>query len=254
MKNEYQLIIPAGGKGIRIQDVTKGKYHKAMLPLNGNTLIERLITDYYDAGIRKVVVLTGYRAEELEGFIRSKIRSDEFPKDLKIDCSRDPEGTKPGNAGAILNALDLGFIDEQNPSIVHNPDDIIIAKNYPRLFIDKHEEYTRMGAMASVVVVPSTKYPYSSLRIGSENRATAIKKYPEVQIPTHTGVSLFNPEIYKDFREFVSLDKELSFEDVILPYLARTYQLYAIALPSGSWLPINDLKGYNAAKEAILNE
>jgi len=250
MKREYQLIIPAGGKGVRIQDVTKGEHHKAMLSLNGDTMIERTLKDYLKAGIKRAIVLTGYRSDELEGFLRKHPLQDY----MNIQCSKDPEGTKPGNAGAILNALDLGFIDEQQPSIVHNPDDVIIAQNYPYLFIEKHEEYTRMGAMASVVVVPSTKYPYSSLTIGSENRVSTIVKYPEVQIPTHTGVSLFNPEIYAEFREFVSLDKELSFENIIMPYLARSYQLYAIALPTGSWFPINDLKGYNAAKEAILND
>ena len=51
---------------------TRMQAFKPLMPLRGKTLIENTIDSIFSSGAQKVVVVTGYRAEELEQLLREK--------------------------------------------------------------------------------------------------------------------------------------------------------------------------------------
>ena len=236
---------------MRIRNETQsGDINKAMMKINGLSMIEKAIQDYSSAGIKRFVVLTGFLAEKVEEHLGDGSR---WGVEIKYSC--DPGGRKVGNAGAILNALNNGSLDDTSTSIVHNPDDVIVgmSRPYGDVFLEGQVKAKKNGCVATFIVVPDTPFQYSGLII-EKGRVKDVTKYPPIAVPAHTGITVFDPEVYSYFRRLVSLDVESSFENVVCPVLAQENRLFAINIPSESWIPVNDLKGIEKARQALAQE
>ena len=251
LKSQTVVVLPAGGRGLRIRaESQSGDINKAMMKINGLSMIEKAIQDYSSAGIKRFVVLTGFLAEKVEEHLGDGSRWD-----VEIRYSCDPDGRKVGNAGAILNALNNGTLDDTSTSIVHNPDDVIVgmSRPYGDVFLEGQVKAKKNGCVATFVVVPDTPFQYSGLII-ENGRVKDVTKYPPIAVPAHTGITIFDPEVYSYFRKLVSLDVESSFENVVCPVLAKENRLFAVNIPSESWIPVNDLKGIEKARRALAQE
>ena len=251
LKSQTVVVLPAGGRGLRIRTETQsGDINKAMMKINGLSMIEKAIQDYSSAGIKRFVVLTGFLAEKVEEHLGDGSR---WGVAIKYSC--DPGGRKVGNAGAILNALNNGSLDDTSTSIVHNPDDVIVgmSRPYGDVFLEGQVKAKKNGCVATFIVVPDTPFQYSGLII-EKGRVKDVTKYPPIAVPAHTGITVFDPEVYSYFRRLVSLDVESSFENVVCPVLAQENRLFAINIPSESWIPVNDLKGIEKARHALAQE
>jgi NDP-sugar pyrophosphorylase family protein len=251
-KAKTVVVMPAGGKGTRIRAETHSEeINKVMIKIDGKrSMVEKLIEDYSKCGISKFAVLTGFLAEKVEEHLGDGSRWG-----VEIKYSQDPDGKKVGNAGAILHALNNGTIDDRLTSIVHNPDDMIVGMDRPYgdVFLEGHAKGLKNDCVGTFVVVPETLFQYSGLIINS-SKVQDITKYPPVAIPAHTGITIFDPEVYDYFRRLVSLEVESSFENVVCPVIAGENKLYAINIPTKTWVPVNDLKGLEAAASALKSE
>ena len=251
LKSQTVVVLPAGGRGLRIRnEAQSGDINKAMIKINGLSMIEKAIQDYSSAGIKRFVILTGFLAEKVEEHLGDGSR---WGVEIRYSC--DPDGRKVGNAGAILNALNNGSLDDTSTSIVHNPDDVIVgmSRPYGDVFLEGQVKARKNGCVATFVVVPDTPFQYSGLII-EKGRVKDVTKYPPIAVPAHTGITIFDPEVYSYFRRLVSLEVESSFENVVCPVLAKENRLFAINIPSESWIPVNDLKGIEKARQALTRE
>ena len=251
LKSQTVVVLPAGGRGLRIRNESqRGDISKAMMKINGLSMIEKAIQDYSSAGIKRFVVLTGFLAEKVEEHLGDGSR---WGVEIRYSC--DPDGRKVGNAGAILNALNNGILDDASTSIVHNPDDVIVgmSRPYGDVFLEGQVKAKKNGCVATFVVVPDTPFQYSGLII-EKGRVKDVTKYPPIAVPAHTGITIFDPEVYSYFRRLVSLEVESSFENIVCPVLAKENRLFAINIPSESWIPVNDLKGIEKARQALTPE
>lgn len=249
IKKDVVVVMPAGGKGTRIRAETQSDgINKVMIKIDGElSMIEKAVTDYTKCGIDKFVILTGFLAEKVEEHLGDGSRWG-----AEIRYSRDPGGRKVGSAGAILHALNTGVLDDSLTSIIHNPDDVILgmSRPYPDVFLEGHLKGKKNGYIGTFIVVPSSPFQYSGLII-KEGKVVDITKYPPIAIPAHTGITVLDPAIYDYFRRLVSLEVESSFENVVCPVVANEGRLYAINIPSGTWIPVNDLKGIEAVNIAL---
>ncbi len=251
LKSQTVVVLPAGGRGLRIRnEAQSGDINKAMIKINGLSMIEKAIQDYSSAGIKRFVILTGFLAEKVEEHLGDGSR---WGVEIRYSC--DPDGRKVGNAGAILNALNNRSLDDTSTSIVHNPDDVIVGMNRPYgdVFLEGQVKARKNGCVATFVVVPDTPFQYSGLII-EKGRVKDVTKYPPIAVPAHTGITIFDPEVYSYFRRLVSLEVESSFENIVCPVLAKENRLFAINIPSESWIPVNDLKGIEKARQALTRE
>ena len=69
---------------------------KPLLSVGGVPMVERLVRQFADAGIREITVITGYLAEQVEDHL-SGLR--DLPDDLRIEFLREPRPM--GNVGAL---------------------------------------------------------------------------------------------------------------------------------------------------------
>jgi len=251
LKSQTVVVLPAGGRGLRIRnEAQSGDINKTMMKINGLSMIEKAVQDYSSAGFKRFVILTGFLAEKVEEHLGDGSR---WGAEILYSC--DPDGRKVGNAGAILNALNNESLDDISTSIVHNPDDVIVgmSRPYGDVFLEGQVKAKKNGCVATFIVVPDTPFQYSGLII-EKGRVKDVTKYPPIAVPAHTGITIFDPEVYSYFRRLVSLEVESSFENIVCPVLARENRLFAINIPSESWIPVNDLKGIEKARLALMQE
>lgn len=67
-----QAVILAAGFGSRLERVSGGK-PKCLLPIGGKPLIEHQIEMLHDAGIGKILVVVGYKAEEIKDTLGDRV-------------------------------------------------------------------------------------------------------------------------------------------------------------------------------------
>ncbi|MCC6275006.1 MAG: aminotransferase class I/II-fold pyridoxal phosphate-dependent enzyme [Leptospiraceae bacterium] len=66
-----QAVILAAGRGLRMRPLSN-QNHKTLIPVNGVALIDRLLHSIESVNVKRVLIVTGYDAENLEKHIREK--------------------------------------------------------------------------------------------------------------------------------------------------------------------------------------
>jgi NDP-sugar pyrophosphorylase family protein len=246
--NNCVVALAVGGEGSRLKAMTESQQvHKTALRLpSGETMTERTIRIYREAGFRNFVALVFHHAQSVIDAL-----GDGSQLDVHITYSHDPE--RPvGRGGAIRNALDNGSIPRTKSLIVHNPDDQIIRYkgSFPRDIVAGHLAGVQKGMLATAIVVDGTPYTYTGMKIDN-GAVEQIEMYPQIPIPTHVGVTVFSPNVYDYFTKLFDLTKKVDFESVLFPLLAEERRLYSFMIPGKCWLSVNDPKALKQLIEHV---
>ena len=123
-----QAIILAAGMGRRLGDYTK-ENTKCMVPVNGVRLIDRLLGQLVKQNLQRVIIVVGYKGEELRKYIGNR-----YDNQIKIEFSENPVYDKTNNIyslaivkdklqedDTLLIESDLIFSDNMIPMIVNHP-------------------------------------------------------------------------------------------------------------------------------------
>ena len=92
-----KALILAGGRGKRLRPLTD-KTPKPLIPINNIPLIVRSIKYLKKFGINEIVVCSGYKAKQIENFLKKK-------KNFNCKITHSIEKRPLGTAGAIKNAM-----------------------------------------------------------------------------------------------------------------------------------------------------
>jgi NDP-sugar pyrophosphorylase family protein len=246
--NNCIVALAVGGEGSRLRAATESQQvHKTALRLpDGDTMTERTIRMYRDAGFHDFVALVFHHAQSV-----IDVLGDGSRLGVNIAYSHDPEHPV-GRGGAVRNALDNGSIPRSKSLIVHNPDDQIIRYegNFPRDIVAGHLAGVQKGMLATAVVVDGTPYTYTGMKV-DHGIVEQIEMYPYIPIPTHVGVTVFSPSVYDYFTRLFDLSKKVDFESVLFPLLAQDRRLYSFMIPGRCWLSVNDPKALAKLIEII---
>ena len=90
-----QALILAAGTGSRLKQYTE-KVPKCMVPVNGVPMIERAIDSLVEAGIKKLYIGLGYKAEVLKKFIADTFTTERL-NGMQIDFVENPVYDKTNN-------------------------------------------------------------------------------------------------------------------------------------------------------------
>src|SRR5258706_8163709 len=94
-----QLVILAGGMGTRLASVTHGR-PKVLAEVGGKPVLLHQLELAAAYGFRDIHICAGYRADQLEGFVKKQLSIDAR---IQVDLESEPLG----NAGAVLARLSL---------------------------------------------------------------------------------------------------------------------------------------------------
>lgn len=121
-----QAIILAAGMGRRLGEYTK-ENTKCMLPVNGVRLIDRLLSQLSKLSLNRVVIVVGYKGENLINYI-----GDRYDNKLKIEYINNPIYDKTNN----IYSLDLAKQQLQEDDTILIESDLIFDDGMFRLLID----------------------------------------------------------------------------------------------------------------------
>ena len=239
--NNTIIVLMAGGESSRFSEVAKGSSvnKNAFILPNGDSMIEMAIKMYKSAGFVHFVASVFHGSDSIE-----KVLGDGSKFGVHIRYSYDPK-IPVGKGGAIKNALINGSIPKDHYCIIHNPDDVIVDFNgsFPRHIVEGHLLDKKHKTLATVVVVEETPYAYTGMKV-VDNVVTQIEMYPLIPIPTHIGVTVLSPEVYRYFDRHFDLNKKSDFESVLFPILAKQKKLAAVSIPNNCWIAVNNAKSY----------
>lgn len=105
-----QALILAAGTGSRLKQYTE-KVPKCMVPVNGVPMIERAIDSLVEAGIKKLYIGLGYKAEVLKKFIADTFTTERL-NGMQIDFVENPVYDKTNNIYSLWLARSVFSQDD----------------------------------------------------------------------------------------------------------------------------------------------
>ena len=121
-----QAVVMAGGQGLRLRPLTED-IPKPMLPVGERPLLEHIVGQLRESGIRRVNVTTHYKPEKIKDHFGDG-------QEFGVEMSYVSEGRPLGTAGA------LGLMDRpQEPVLVMNGD--ILTQVDFRSMLAYHQEH-----------------------------------------------------------------------------------------------------------------
>lgn len=223
-----RAVVMAGGFGKRLGPLT-AETPKPMLPVGDRPLLERIIEQLRDAGIRHVNLTTHYRADAIAQHFGD---GSKFGVELEYVSEEQPLGT----AGA------LGLVEYHEPILIMNGD-LLTTVDFRAMhrFHDEHE-----ADMTVAVRRYELRLPYGLVELGDVD-VSAVTEKPLVRGFANAGIYLLDPEVAKGL---IPTGEPLEMPELIRRLIERGRRVVAFPLRE-YWLDIGQIADYEqAAKDA----
>ncbi len=224
-----KALILAAGLGTRLMPLTTD-IPKALVTVNGITLLELAVNKLVGAGISEIIVNVHHHASKVIDFIEKH-----HFQGAKIAIS-DESGELLDTGGAILKAQ--WFLEGNEPFIVHNVD-VISDINLHSIFI----EHEKRGGMATLSVVERQTKRYflfdSGLKlVGWTDTSKDIVKWAGKPVKSakplaFSGIHIISPEIFARMEE----KGKFSIIDTYLR-LAVTENIFGYIQEKNTWFDV----------------
>lgn len=233
-----QAVILAGGEGTRLKSVVSD-VPKPMAPIDGKPFLEYLFAILKSAGIKNIVMLTGYKAESIKSHFG-------FGEAFGVEIKYSDEGKPLGTGGALFNAWDM----LEDEFIVVNGDTFFDIQ------LELLDSIISEASMKALIVLRySTNIQrYGSIDIDKSYKITSFKEKgalasDRVDSYINGGIYYFSKKILQDYNRKLKGQK-ISIENDIFPELADMGLLSGFPL-GGKFIDIGIPEDYNAAKKII---
>lgn len=209
-----QAIILAGGKGIRLKPYTT-ILPKPLLPVNGKPIVEIIIQQLAEAGVKEIIVSVGYLGQLLEAYLR-----DGSQYGIKISYSR--EVNPLGTAGPI--------------SLINNLSDDFFVINGDTLcdvdFQSMLQLHRESGNAATVSAYRKNHMiDLGTLELDDQLQITAYNEKPTIDYIVSMGIYVFNSSVKKELK----VGEHLDLPDFIMQLRDKDYAVGAY-MHSGIWM------------------
>lgn len=221
-----QAVIMAGGKGTRLRPHTE-EVPKPMLLVDGKPLMEHIVDQLRDAGIKRVSVATQYLAEKISDHFEDGRR---FGVELDYVKEDEPRGT----AGAL--ALMEPWTE---PLLVINGD-VLTQVNF-RAMLEFHRE--NLADMTVAVSKYEMGVPYGVVECDGALVSKLAEK-PVYSFLVNAGVYFLEPSVQRH----VPTDRRFDMTDLIGVLLREGRRIVSFPILE-YWLDVGQPKDYEQAKK-----
>ena len=201
--NEMDVAILCGGLGKRLREQTKGG-QKTMVEFDDQPFLVILLKYLKDQGFKRVVLCTGYHAEEVEKYFG------QLELGLEIAYSKEPEPL--GTGGAIKNAK---VVIQSDPFLVLNGD-CFCALDYQK-FVDFHSQKKAKATLSLSRL--EEKKDFGTIQIGEDDQILSFQEKVDSskldEVFVNTGIYCFNQEVF----DWMPDPDRFSFETEFFPLI-----------------------------------
>jgi mannose-1-phosphate guanylyltransferase len=172
-----------GGEGSRLRPLTY-YFQKAMIPIGSNQkpLLEYIVMLLKSHGIQDVVLLAGYKHEQIENYFADGSRFD-----VRVKYSLDAEGFR-GSGWALLNAHRSGLFEGFEHILVYYGD---ILSNID--LKDMARQHIETCAHVTLAVSRGYRLPVGVVELDGL-RVVDVREKPTVEAPVGIGILLLRAE------------------------------------------------------------
>jgi glucose-1-phosphate adenylyltransferase len=241
MKDTLGVLL-AGGAGERLYPLTRDRAKPAVTFGGIYRIIDVTLSNCINSNLRKVFILTQYKALSLNRHIRegwSNVVGRELGEFIEIlpPMKRVSENWYMGTADAVYqNIYSIG--SEQPRYVLILSGDHIYKMNY-ELMLRQHIDSGADVTLATILIDPSESYQFGCIDIGRNGAVIGFEEKPKQtklrspfnpqMVSGSMGVYLFNtdvllPALLKDAED---PDSRHDFGHDILPKLLEEYKVYA---------------------------
>jgi len=220
-------IVLSAGQGSRLLPVT-ATIPKCLVAVGGKALLDRQLAALAEAGLKRALVVTGYRHEQVDEALRG-------PQPIEVATRFNPFWAVASSIGSVWMARDR----LQRPFCLLNGDTLFDPEILTAAFASP-------GAALGLVVEPIEAASYDDMLVRAENGSVAAvsKDLPE-RDATHRSLGLvIAGQGYSDYtQELDTLIAERNgagaYHHDILDRLARRWKVAAIERAAGFWQEID---------------
>lgn len=231
--------ILAGGEGSRLRPLTY-YFQKCMIPIGPRQkpLLEYIILNIRRTGLNKIIILVGYKAEQIINYFGEGERYR-----LSIQYVYDSPGLK-GTGGSLLNLYRQGYLEDYETILIHYGD---ILSNIDLIdIVEKHEK-----GDADVTIALSRKYdlPVGVAKVEDDKIISFIEK-PSIDLYVSIGVLVVNSRILSELDRLTLKKTELDIMSDLIPYLIESGGIVKPYITDAFWYDVGSTEKY----EKLTNE
>lgn len=194
-----QAVVMAGGKGTRLHPLTE-EMPKPMLPLGDRPLMERIIRQLAETGIRQVNVTTHYLADKITEYFGDG-------QQFGVNLNYVPEVRLLGTAGG------LGLMPTPDTTLLVINGDIVTDVDF-RAMLAFHHEHQAMLTMATRQY--EVLVPYGVIESDGVQVRRVVEK-PSYRYFVNAGIYLLEPQAHS----LIPKDQRFDMTDLIAVLLHR---------------------------------
>ena len=202
---EVHAVLQAGGKGPRLRDVS-GDTPKPLVRVGGVPMVERLLRQFLQAGIRRITLITGWKGGAVEEHLRDL---EGLPQDLDLRFLR--EAVARGNVGS------LGRLARDGTPVLLCFADLVTDLDFAKL-AERHRQ-------SGVAVTLASHWESHRLTLGElateGERVVGYFEKPEKRFRICSGIAVFEPEVL----ELIDGDAPFDLSDLVHTALARGHRV-----------------------------
>ena len=223
-----QAVIVAGGPGDRLRPLTDD-LPKPMLPVGGRPVMELIVEQLKDVGIKQIYVTVHHKSEKITDHFGN---GHEFGVDMTYVIEDQPLGTVGG----------LGLMEApQQTTLVINGD--IITQVDFRAMHAFHQEH---GADLTVAVQPyEIDVPYGVIEYDGASVLSLTEK-PRVKFPVNAGIYVLEPSTFR----FIPNGKRFDMTELIQRLLNEGRPVVAFPIRE-YWTDIGEPSNYEHAQKHV---
>lgn len=215
------VIVMAGGSGTRLAPFTH-VLPKSLMPVDGKTIIERIIENFENQGLKSFHFITNYKGLILKAYLK------ELRKGMKFHSEKKPLGT----AGGLYLIKKLKEKD-------------FIVVNCDNLFeIDYHDllNYHFKSKCDITIVVLTKNYilPYGSCITHKQGLLKKIIEKPQTDVLVNSGLYVMNKKILK----LVKNNKFLNMNELLNVSVQNKFKVKVYPIDESSWKDFGQWDNY----------
>ena len=237
-------IVLCGGKGTRLRPLTN-YIQKTMVPvgINQKPLLEYVVRLFKFHGIKDLVFLVNYKAEQIINFFEDGSRFD-----VNISYIKDDPHSK-GTGGAILTAYNKGIINTNDTLLVYYGD-IVTNMNLTNLL----EFHNNKQAWTTIALSSGFKVRVGVARLDNKSKILGFEEKPILEKPVSIGISVLKGQMLEEMKKLKGKNNELDFMGEVLPYLLKRKKPVYGYVSDAFWYDVLSTEAYEKLDPELVEE
>jgi D-glycero-alpha-D-manno-heptose 1-phosphate guanylyltransferase len=239
-KRQIDALILAGGLGTRLQTILPDR-QKVSAPVCGVPVVELVVRQLYKAGLRRIVLATGYLSDQVDTVISNL----ELPA-VDIKLSKEPFAL--GTGGAVVHSLHL--VNSEDFMVCNG--DTVIRADFERLIAYHYAKGADVTFLGAEVDDASR---YGILSFSDDGIFTGFEEKSNVKSGLLTCVNTGVFVAKKSFFRSLSLSPPFSLEkDVFESHVMRDFSVRVFSSKDTVFYDIGTVESYFGAGSFLNSE